>query len=238
MAQALCVPVYCDCGERMLWQADVRWLEREGVKVAGPGPLTPHRQPPPRGAQDVTGVFSARCSRCFNILPVFPMIRTRLAAGAGVLLDPPQNRDGTPPAREQAQAPRAVDRGARLANRDGRRARRTRPDTSLSGLAFAGFHLSIVDLSSLGLCAEHTHQTQAGHVYTLDLNLPSAGTVRITARVAWTTAWRIDRSFGTGSSTYRSGFEFVDVDPKAAAAIEGYVVRAAGRAQRPAARAR
>lgn len=236
MAQALCVPVYCDCGERMLWWAEVQWLEREGLKVAGPVPLTPHRQPPPRGAHDVTGAFSARCSRCFNLLPVFPMIRTRLAAGAGVLLDPPQGRDAVPPA--HAQAPQSVDRGARLANRDGRRARRTRPDTSLSGLAFASFHITIVDISSLGLCVEHTHQTQVGSVYTLDLNLPSARTVRVTARVAWTTSWRIDRSFGARSATYRSGFHFVDVNPQVAAAIEAYVVRAAARPERAAAHAR
>ncbi len=31
MSRALCVPIYCSCGARTVWTADVQWLAKEGL---------------------------------------------------------------------------------------------------------------------------------------------------------------------------------------------------------------
>lgn len=226
----LCARVTCDCGVGMVWAAEVQWLAQEGLTMAGTPPVC-QRLPLPKDARNVTGLFNTRCPQCLESLPVLPLIRGRLAAGMGVLLDPPARPEALEPSRTCDGSATAIDREARLLNRDGRRARRVKADSGLQGSLTIAFAITILDLSSLGLCAEHRHQVHEGHVYRLMLRLPShPGAVPLEARVAWTMASRIEAPWGRRQTTYRSGFAFLNVSAETVAALEAYVVaRFAGR---------
>lgn len=232
MKQALCVRLCCECGQEMVWAADVRWLAEQGLDVAGSASFLSgsQRLPLPRDARNVTGMPNARCPQCFQVLPVLSLMRARYVAGAGVVLDlPSQNGRTAPPG---ADAPVAIDRGARLLNRDGRRARRSSGESGLEGLLSSSVGVTIVDISSLGICAQHTHPVQAGTLYVLAMRLPPhPEKLRIQARAVWTVPHRIEKARGDRQTIYRSGFEFVEVSAQTVAALEAYVAARLARRQ-------
>ncbi len=207
----------------MVWSADVDWLEREGVDPATfmhPS-HTPKRLALPPNAEDVTGRFNVRCRRCFELLNVFAIVRARVAAGVGlVTVVPSRGGEAPPPRQPGAAAPPAT----RLTSHDGRRARRIVGEPQARSQATVTFDFTVVDLSILGLSAEHTHEVQPGNLYTLFLRLMNQpAPLRITARAVWTTSSRIEEKRGARQTTFRSGFEFVNLDMQTAAALDIYI---------------
>src|SRR3972149_5253290 len=96
MRRVLGVPIHCRCGERSVWSAELDWLAREGLDVGRlthPG-LAPKRLTLPREAEEVTGEVNLRCNRCFELMPVFAIMRARVAAGVGVVVELPTPRGG------------------------------------------------------------------------------------------------------------------------------------------------
>lgn len=225
MSQVLCVPIYCRCGARAVWAADLEWLAREGLDIAGstPLPLASKALTLPRDAVDVTGQFNVRCARCFEHLPVISLMRSRLAAGVGLILEAPSEKEVPAPPPRPA-APRAAARGTRITGRDGRRAPRTRGAADLRARATVTFDLTVVDISIFGLLADHNHEVQAGALYTLALGVPSSPEpLRLTARAVWTASHRVAQARGARQTIYRSGFEFVNLELRVATALEAYV---------------
>jgi hypothetical protein len=226
MRRVLCVPIHCRCGERAVWSAEVDWLEREGLEVARfmhPG-LAPKRLAIPPEAADVTGKFNLRCARCFELMPVFAIMRSRVAAGVGVVVELPTPR-GAAAVATRSDPPVAVPaKGTRLTGKEGRRARRIHGVTGMPARASVMFDLTVMDMSIVGLSAEHAHAVRVGNLYTLYLRLSNQPTaVRVNARAVWTTSSRIDQRRGARQTTFRSGFEFVDLDMETASALDGYV---------------
>lgn len=226
MGQVLCIPIYCGCGARAVWAADVQWLARQGLNVAAcaPSRLASKALTLPRDAADVTGKPSARCPRCFGHLPVVSLMRSRLAAGVGLLLDAPSEQGAPAPRQPSGEAPKIPEKGARLNGQDGRRAPRIRGESELRARASVAFDLTVVDISILGLLAEHHHDIQAGTECTLHLRLPSSPeTLRVPARAVWTMSHRIGDTRGTRQTTFRSGFEFLNLELQVATALQAYV---------------
>lgn len=226
MTQAFCVRLACDCGKGMIWAADVQWLAKEGVDVTGSTSflLPSQRLPLPDDARNVTGTYNVRCPSCCHLLPVLPIIRARVLAGTGILLNLPSPSGRMEPAPQEGSF-KQVDRAARLLNREGRRAPRVAAESGMTCQAFTTFDTTIVDLSTLGIQVQHTHQVQVGNLYTLRFSLPPDPQVlKIHARVVWTAPFRIEQIRGERRTIYRSGFEFTDVPLAAEAAIEAYVI--------------
>lgn len=242
MNRVLCIPLCCDCGERMVWAADVQWLAQEGLDIAGssPLPLPSHRQPLPPDARNVTGMPNARCARCFHLLPILPLLRARLAAGVGLILDPPSPKGGAAPRQPGEPSSSLVGPGSRLVRRDGRRGRRVRAEAGLESQVSTSFAVTIMDISTYGLCAEHAHAVHAGALYAFGLRLPGhPGPLRVQARARWTMPHRVEQTFGERRTIHCSGFEFVSLAAEAASALEAYVAArfAGGETEMPAATA-
>ena len=238
MGQVLCVPIYCGCGARAVWTADVQWLAQQGLNVAAcaPSRLASKTLTLPREAADVTGQPTARCPRCFGHQPVVSLMRARLAAGVGLLLDAPSPQGAPAPRQPRGEALKIPEKGARINGQDGRRAPRTRGEADLRARASVTFDFTVVDISILGLLAEHSQDIQAGTECTLHLRLPSSPeTLRVPARAVWTMSHRIGEARGTRQTTFRSGFEFLNLELQVASALEAYVAECFNReaARRP-----
>ncbi len=223
MKRMVCIPIHCRCGQRAVWAADVDWLAREGLDATA-SIHSPLGLSLPRDAEDVTGKFNIRCRQCFEILSVFALIRARLAAGGGVIVELPARERGPVPVLPGDPLARGMDKGMRLTGRDGRRARRITIEAEMPARASVVFDLKVADISALGLAAEHSHEIQVGNLYTLSVRVPSQPeALRINARAVWTTSHRIEQKRGARQKTYRSGFEFVGLEPQVASTIDAYV---------------
>lgn len=228
MRDVLCIPMHCECGERAVWMADLHWLAEERVHVHehAPGLMESKTMNLPRGAVDVTGNFTVRCPRCLARQHVLSLIRSRLAAGAGLILKAPEAREAPRPEAlpQPTQAP--LGRGERLLGREGRRALRVAVEQALRVHATVTFALSVVDISVLGMLASHTHEIQPNAVYGLTLRLsPGRDPIRVDARAVWSVPHGYEESSADRRMIYRTGFEFVHLDGQAAAALDAYVSR-------------
>ncbi len=84
--------------------------------------------------------------------------------------------------------------------------------------------VTILDISTGGLCAEHPQPLEPGSLCSLCLHLPERSEdLRLQARVKWTQPLRVERRFGAGKTVYRSGFQFLKVGPEALGPLERYV---------------
>src|SRR3989304_2793136 len=109
MRRVLCGPIPCRCGGPPAGSAGLDWLVREGLDVGRlthPG-LAPKRLTLPREAEEVTGKFNLRCNRCFELMPVFAILRARGGGGGGGGVELPPPRGGAA-ARASSEAPAAV----------------------------------------------------------------------------------------------------------------------------------
>ncbi len=103
-----------------------------------------------------------------------------------------------------------------------RRVPRVQVYPDLGGQAGARFEVTLVDLSILGVCLEHTHQMQHGQAYVLDLNLGTQS-VRVAARAIWSSAHRAGKAGEGRRLVYRTGLEFTDLAPDALAALQALI---------------
>ena len=123
-------------------------------------------------------------------------------------------------------APGDIPRPSERSRLDTRRVPRVRPEGGLPCLVSTRIAARVIDISTRGLCVEHTDQVEVGNLYLFDLVLPSHPTpLRLEAWAVWADSHRTREKDGKPCVFHRSGFAFVDVSAHTTAALESYVAR-------------